>query len=162
MQYPRSYCENSHFSICDFISLLCSASALHPNPTQVMTGICVIMRAIRICAHIRMKHHIHGDNAGIVVKNGCFWAFFTFSNCDFISLLSGESGIGWVPAMQVSTDSHTCWLQIPPIPIRIRPAAAEIRSFCWKKPCVFDLKNCDFISLLLWSSVVFCSAISHW
>ena len=162
MQYPRSYCEKTHFSKSDFLSLLCSASGLHPNPTQVITRICVMTRAIRICARTRMTHNTHRDNARIVVEKGCFWAFFTFSKSDFISLLSGESGIDWALAMLVSIDSYTCWLQLATIHTWIRSAVAEIRPFYWKKPCVFDLKKSDFISLLSWSSVVFCSAIFHW
>jgi len=110
-----------------------------------------MIRAIRICAHTCMILHIHRDNSRIVVKKGHFWAFFTFSNCVFTPLLLCAMVILPHGTVRIPMDSLAFWLQIPPIPIWIRSAVAEIWSISQKTPCFFWLQNCVFTPLLLCS-----------
>jgi len=61
----------------------------------------------------------------------------------------------------VSLDSHTFWLQNPSIPTHNRSVVAEICSFYWKHPCIFDRKKSVFTPLLLCSMDMTCCSLIH-
>jgi len=148
VKYPRSYCENSHFLKSGILSLLCSVFALPRNTAYVMTRICVIMRAIRICACFGTSRSIRWDTARIVLKNGTFWAFFRFSKSGFLSLLCSNVAIWCAGWSYAPFRSYAFWLCIGTDLVQNRSSVAELCSFHWKPPWFFWCQKSGFLSLL--------------